>query len=228
LVEDLEALTSDLGRGSTQVAGTLRITTSPTFGRLYVSPRLPEFLALHPEVRLSIHYSDERIDLAAAGFDMAIRIGKLDNPGLIARRLATNQRVLCASPGYLKKHGTPASPRDLERHQCLIQIGAPPWRLKDKSGREVPVRVTGRLESNLGDSLRDAALAGLGIALHSMWHVGADLRAGRLQVVLPAYPIADTGIYAVMPQRRLIPHRVRAFTEFLARYFGETPPWQVG
>ena len=231
LVEDLEALTSGLGRGGTEVTGTLRISTSPTFGRLYISPRLPEFLALHPDVRFSIHYSDEMIDLGAAGFDMAIRIGKLDNPGLVARRLATNQRVLCASPGYLKKHGVPATPRDLERHQCLLQIGAQgrpvSWRLKDKSGREIPVRSSSRLESNLGDSLRDAALAGLGIALHSTWHVGEDLRAGRLQVVLPDYPIPETGIYAVMPQRRQVPQRVRAFTEFLARYFGETPPWQA-
>jgi DNA-binding transcriptional LysR family regulator len=239
LVEDLEALTSGLGRGGTQVTGTLRISTSPTFGRLYISPRLSEFLALYPDVRLSMHYSDEMIDLAAGGFDMAIRIGNVDNPGLIARRLATNQRVLCASPGYLKKHGIPATPRDLERHQCLLQRGVQPggtlgqgkpvgWPLKDKSGREIrPVRVNSRLESNLGDSLRDAALAGLGIALHSTWHVGEDLRAGRLQVVLPGYPIADTGIYAVMPQRRLVPQRVRAFTEFLADYFGATPPWQV-
>jgi DNA-binding transcriptional LysR family regulator len=227
LVEDLEALTSGLGSGGTEVRGTLRISTSPTFGRLYISPRLPEFLALHPQVRLSIHYSDEIVDLAGGGFDMAIRIGKLDSPALLGRRLATNQRVLCASPGYLRKHGVPKTPRDLERHQCLLQVGAD-WRLKDKSGREMPVRLNSRLESNLGDSLRDAALAGLGIALHSTWHVGADLRAGRLQVVLPDYPVAETGIYAVMPQRRLIPERVRAFTEFLARYFGETPPWQVG
>jgi molybdate transport repressor ModE-like protein len=98
LVEDLEALTSGLGRGGTEVTGTLRISTSPTFGRLYISPRLPEFLALHPDVRFSIHYSDEMIDLAAAGFDMAIRIGSLDNPGLVARRLETNRRVLCGSP----------------------------------------------------------------------------------------------------------------------------------
>jgi DNA-binding transcriptional LysR family regulator len=181
-------------------------------------------------VKLSIHYSDELLDLVAAGFDMAIRIGKLDSSGLIARRLATNQRVLCAAPAYLRKHGVPATPRDLERHQCLLQIGAGgkpnSWRLQDKTGREIAVRVNSRLESNLGESLRDAALAGLGIALHSTWHVGEDLRAGRLQVVLSDYPIADSGIYAVTPQRRLVPQRVRAFTGFLANYFGENPPGQ--
>lgn len=229
LVEDLEALTSGLRRGGTEVTGTLRVSTSPTFGRLYISPRLPEFLASHPEVKLSIHFSDEMIDLAAGGFDMAIRIGKLDDSRLIARRLATNQRVLCASPEYLKKHGSPATPDDLERHQCLIQIGAQgvpyAWRLKDSMDREVAVRVNSRLESNLGDSLRDATLAGLGIGMHSTWHICEDLHAGRLRVVLPDYPVANTAIYAVMPQRRLVPQRVRAFTEFLTNCFGEQGPW---
>jgi DNA-binding transcriptional LysR family regulator len=229
LVEDLEALTTGLRRGGTEVTGTLRITTSPTFGRLYISPHLPEFLARHPEVKLSIHFSDETVDLVTAGFDVAIRIGELGDSRLVARRLATNQRVLCASPQYLEQHGKPTTPADLEHHQCLLQIdtnGAPnTWRLQDKRGREIHVLANSRLESNLGESLREGALAGLGIAMLSTWHVCDDLRAGRLEVVLADYPIADTGIYAVMPQRRLIPQRVRAFTEFLAQYFGEPPPW---
>ena len=229
LVEDLEALTTGLRRGGTAVTGTLRITTSPTFGRLYIAPHLPEFLARHPDVKLSIHFSDETIDLVTAGFDVAIRIGELGDSRLVARRLATNHRVLCASPQYLKQHGKPTTPADLEHHQCLLQVGtngAPStWRLQDNRGREIHVRVNSRLESNLGESLREGALAGLGIAMLSTWHVCDDLRAGRLEVVLPDYPIADTGIYAVMPQRRLMPPRVRAFTEFLAQYFGATPPW---
>jgi DNA-binding transcriptional LysR family regulator len=229
LVEDLEALTTGLRRGGTEVTGTLRITTSPTFGRLYISPHLPEFLARHPEVKLSIHFSDETVDLVTAGFDVAIRIGELGDSRLVARRLATNHRVLCASPQYLEQHGKPTTPADLEHHQCLLQIdtnGAPnTWRLQDKRVREIHVRANSRLESNLGESLREGALAGLGIAMLSTWHVCDDLRAGRLEVVLPDYPLADTGIYAVMPQRRLMPPRVRAFTEFLAQYFGETPPW---
>ena len=229
LVEDLEALTSGLRRGGTQIAGILRVTTSPTFGRLYISPRLPEFLARHPDMRLSIHFSDEMVDLVTGGFDLAIRIGSLDDSGLIARRLATNQRVLCAAPGYLKKHGRPKRPADLEKHQCLLQVGAQgkpaTWTLQDAHGRTVTARVNSHLESNLGDSLRDAALAGLGIALHSTWHVCDDLRTGRLEVVLPDYPVPDTAIYAVMPQRRLVPPRVRVFTEFLVDYFAATPPW---
>ena len=231
LVEDLEALTCGLRQGGTQVSGTLRLSTSPTFGQIFISPRIPEFLTLYPDVKLSIHFSDEVLDLVAAGFDMAIRIGTLEDSRLLARRLATNQRVLCASPGYLLEHGKPIQPTDLQHHRCLVQVGAQgrpgTWRLKSPAGREVTPRINSYLESNLGDSLRDAAIAGLGIALHSTWHVGEDLRAGRLEIVLPDYPVAETGIYAVMPQRRLVPPRVRAFTEFLAAWLDKTPPWQV-
>ncbi len=230
LVEDLEALTSGLGRAGTEVTGTLRITTSPTFGQLYISPRIPEFLELHPGVKLSIHFSDEVLDLVSAGFDLAIRIGSLADSRLVARRLATNQRVLCASPAYLQKRGRPLTPADLRQHQCLVQIGAQgrpgAWRLKGPGGREISAQPNSYLESNLGDSLRNAALAGLGVALHSTWHVCDDLRAGRLEIVLPDYPVAETGIYAVMPQRRLVPPRVRAFTDFLAAWLGPVPPWE--
>jgi DNA-binding transcriptional LysR family regulator len=230
LVEDLEALTSGLRQAGAGVAGTLRVTMSSTFGRMYISPLLPEFLALHPGVRVSVDLSDLKVDLVSAGLDLAIRIGALDDSTLVARQLASNRRVLCASPAYLQRHGAPATPADLERHECLLLVGSQgrqdTWRLGDGRGGEVAVRVRGRIESNQGDLLRDAALAGLGIALHSSWHVSADLRAGRLQVVLPDWPLAETGIHALMPQRRLVPPRVRAFVDFLAERLGGIPPWE--
>lgn len=230
LVEDLEALTDGLREGGAHVAGTLRVTMSSTFGRLYISPLLPEFLARHPAVRLSVDLDDQTVDLVSAGLDLAIRIGDLDDSSLVARKLATNRRVLCASPGYLRRHGMPATPAELGSHQCLLLSGGhgrqDTWRMRDRRGREVAVRVHGRIESNQGDLLRDAAVAGLGIARHSTWHVSEDLRAGRLQVVLPDYRFTDTGIHAVMPQRRLVPPRVRAFVDFLAERFGGTPPWE--
>lgn len=230
LVEDLDALTSGLRRAGTDVAGTLRMTTSATFGRLYISPLLPAFLARHPGVRVSVDLNDAKVDLVSAGFDLAIRIGALDDSTLVARQLATNRRVLCASPDYLRRHGAPATPAELERHECLLLVGSQGrqdhWRLGDGSGGEVTVRVGGRIESNQGELLRDAAIAGMGIALHSTWHVSDDLRAGRLQVVLADFPLADTGIHAVMPQRRLVPPRVRAFVDFLAERLGGTPPWE--
>lgn len=232
LVEDLDALTSGLRGHAAEVAGTLRVTMSASFGRQYVSPLLPEFLARHPRVRLSTHLSDQLIDLVSAGFDLAIRIGALDDSRLVARQLASNRRVLCAAPEYLRRHGAPRTPQELGEHECLLLVGSggrqDVWRMSDAQGHEHAVRVRGRFESNYGELLRDAALAGLGIALHSTWHVCNELRTGRLRVVLPEYPVADTGIHAVMPQRRLVPPRVRAFVDFLAERFGDAPPWERG
>lgn len=230
LVDDLEALGTSLRQAGTGVSGTLRVTTSSSFGRLYISPLLPEFLALHPGLTLSVNLTDNVLDLVSAGFDLAIRIGVLDDSTLVARRLANNRRLLCAAPDYLRRRGTPRTPQDLARHDCLVLVGSQGrqdvWRLGDGAGGEIAVRVRGRIEANTGELLSDAALAGFGIALHSTWHVCADLRAGRLVQVLPDYPLADTGIYAVMPQRRLVPPRVRAFVDFLAGRFGDTPPWE--
>lgn len=230
LVEDLDALAGGLRAAGAGIAGTLRLTMPSTFGRLYISPLLPEFLARHPKVRVSVDLSDLKVDLVNAGIDLAIRIGTLEDSSLVARKLADNRRVLCASPDYLRRHGTPKVPADLEHHQCLMLAGnrGPHdlWRLIDPAGNPVAVKVSGRIESNQGELLRDAAVAGLGITLHSTWHVMGDLRSGRLQVVLPDHPIAPSAIHAVMPQRRLVPPRVRAFVDFLAQRLGGVPPWE--
>jgi len=230
LVEDLEALTSELRQTGADVSGTLRMTASASFGRQYLSPLLPAFLARHPRVRINVDLSDVMKDLASSGFDLAIRIGALEDSTLIARKLAPNHRVLCASPAYLAKHGAPATPADLAAHECLLLVGSQGrqdlWRMTDHNGREIAVRVNGRFESNYGEVLRDACVAGLGIALHSTWHVSEDLRSGRLRQVLPHFRLADSGIYALMPQRRLVPLRVRAFVDFLAENIGDSPPWE--
>lgn len=231
LIEDLDALTGDLRETASDVAGTLRVTLPAAFGRMYVSPLLPEFIARHPRVRLGVNLTDRMVDLVGGGMDLAVRIGGLQDSGLVARRIATNRRLLCASPAYLRRHGTPKVPEDLARHDCLLLSGAQgtpdSWVLTGRGGRELRVRVRGPLESSMGDVLRDAAIAGLGISLHSAWHVCEDIRAGRLRVVLPEHPPPATAIHLLMPQRRLIPPRVRAFADFLAeRLGGDPPPWE--
>ncbi len=232
LIEDLEALTGGLRQAGAGVGGTLRLTMSAAFGNQYISPLLPQFLALHPGVRLSVNLTDQVLDLVSAGLDLAIRVGELADSRLVARRLAVNRRVLCAAPDYLRRYGTPQTPADLARHECLLLVGSlgrqDMWRLTGPDGQDIAVRVNGRLESNSGEMLRDAAVGGLGIAQHSTWHIGDDLRAGRVQIVLPDYPIRDSGIYAVTPQRRLMPPRVRVFVDFLAAQLGELPPWDRG
>jgi DNA-binding transcriptional LysR family regulator len=230
LVEDLEALTGGLRQAATEVAGTLRVTLPASFGRQYISPLLPEFLARYPRLKLSVNLNDQMLDLVGSGFDLGIRVGALGDSGLVARQLAVNRRVLCASPDYLLRRGTPRTPADLAEHDCLLLVGSQGrqdvWRFGDGRGGEIAQRVDGRFESNLGELLRDAVVAGLGVAMHSVWHVHEELRAGRLQVLLPDYPLAATGIHAVMPQRRLVPPRVRAFVDFLAERLGNHPPWE--
>jgi len=231
LVEDLDALTTDLRQSAGSVSGTLRMTLSAAFGRNYISPLLPEFMARHPRLRLFAHLSDEMQDLVGAGYDLAIRIGALDDSSLIARRLASNRRMLCASPAYLARHGRPRTPAELAQHECVLLTGRngrqDTWRLTDVEGREHVVRVQGRFETTLGELVRDAVLAGQGIALHSHWHIHQELREGRLEMVLPEYTLPDSAIWAVMPQRRLVPPRVRAFVEFLAERLAATPPWSL-
>ncbi|WP_046657611.1 LysR family transcriptional regulator [Lysobacter capsici] len=232
LIEDLDALTSDLRQAGSEPSGLLRVTTSASFGRQYISPLLPEFQRRYPLVRLSVNLNDERLDLIASGMDLAIRIGALDDSTLVARKLAHNRRVLAASPEYLRQRVAPRVPQDLIEHECLLLVGAQGrmeyWRFLDRDGHASTVRVNGRLESNFGEVLRDAAIAGLGIAHFSTWHVHEDLRAGRLVQVLPDYELPDTAIHAVMPQRRFVPLRVRAFVDFVAESFGEVPPWERG
>jgi DNA-binding transcriptional LysR family regulator len=227
LVEEFEQLGARLKQCGGEVSGTLRVTVSASFGRQYISPLLPEFLAAHPKLQVSLDLDDRVVDLVGAGYDLAIRIGVLHDSSLVSRQLAVNERVLCASPEYLARRGEPRSPADLARHDCLLLTGRDGrqdlWRLTDADGTPVDVRVRGRVESNYGEALRDAAVAGLGIALHSTWHVHRDLREGRLRVLLPDYPIPASGIHAVMPGRILVPLRVRAFVDFLAGRFADAP-----
>lgn len=230
LVEDLDALTSGLRQGAKAVCGTLRVTMPSSFGNRYISPLLPEFMAAYPEVKLSMNLNDQFLDLVGEGYDLGIRVGAMPDSSLVARRLADNRRVLCASPAYLRRHGVPRIPADLVNHECLLLLGShgrqDVWRFIGSDGTEISQRVQGRFESTQGELIRDAAVAGMGVSLHSLWHIHEQIRHGVLQVLLPDYPVPMTGIHAVMPQRRLVPPRVRAFVDFMAARFGEHPPWE--
>lgn len=232
LVEEFEALGASLRQAGSEIAGDLRVTMGATFGRMYVSPLLPAFMAAHPRVRLVVHLSDQVVDLVGDGFDLAIRIGELGDSSLVSRRIAANRRVACAAPAYLERRGMPRQPAELAGHDCLLLFDShrrgDHWRFEDARGRAQEVRVAGRLQSTLGELLRDAAVAGEGVSLFSYWHVADDLRAGRLREVLPGWHLRETGIHAVMPQRRFVPPRVRAFVDFLEAHFGAHPPWEAG
>lgn len=226
LIEDLDAVTSNLRGAGAGVTGTLRVTMSSTFGRLYISPLLPEFLAAHPALKLHVDFSDQWLDLVSAGFDLAIRIGTLEDSSLVARKLGHDSRILCASPDYLRRRGMPRSPDDLRDHDCLLMTARQgrqdTWKLVDRDGGVHAVKVKGRVESNQGELLRDAALSGLGIAVHSTWYIRDELETGRLHRVLPGYSLESSGIHALMPQRHLVPPRVRAFLEFISERLKDT------
>ncbi|WP_336042709.1 LysR family transcriptional regulator [Acinetobacter dispersus] len=205
------------------LTGTLRITTSATFGTKVLMPVIAEFALLHPELKIHLDLNDQNIDLIQQGMDLAIRIGQLKSSSLIAKRLSTNQRLLCASPAYLQQYGVPTTLSDLKLHRCILQQHGQgltdQWHLINAEGQVEQVHVEGYFATNSGEGVRQAALAGLGISNHSIWHVAEDLASGRLVQVLPDYPVETTAIYAVFPHRELIAPKVQRFLDYLIDYF---------
>ncbi|MDO3666440.1 LysR family transcriptional regulator [Acinetobacter higginsii] len=205
------------------LTGTLRITTSATFGTKVLMPVIAEFALLHPELKIHLDLNDQNIDLIQQGMDLAIRIGQLKSSSLVAKRLSTNQRLLCASPAYLQQYGVPTTLSDLKLHRCILQQHGhgltDQWHLINAEGQVEQVHVEGYFATNSGEGVRQAALAGLGISNHSIWHVAEDLASGRLVQVLPDYPIETTAIYAVFPHRELIAPKVQRFLDYLIDYF---------
>jgi DNA-binding transcriptional LysR family regulator len=206
--------------------GVLKVSLPTAFGRLHVAPRLKPFLDANPELRMLVDLSDDYVDLVAGSFDMALRIGTLPDSSLVARRLAPNRRVLCASPLYLEKHGEPRDLVDLQRHRLLAAGPQITWRLEGPQGPVVfkPHTV---LETNSSEVVREAVVSGLGIGFRSTWDVSAELKRGVLRRVMPSYGSAmDVNIYAVYSGRRLVPVKVRAFVDYLVGVFGpEEPYW---
>ncbi len=209
--------------------GLLRVNLPMSFGLHYVAPLLPELLALCPELRVDLTFNDRTIDLLEEEVDVAIRIGaQLTDSTLTARRLAPVRPITCASESYLRKAGVPLVPEDLRQHECLLYKYLPEpstWHFDGPAGAQA-VKVSGRLTTNNGDSLRDAAIAGHGVARLPSFIVGPDIAAKRLVPLLEAYEPAPLGIYAVYPAQRYLTPKVRAFIDFFADRFGPEPPWE--
>jgi DNA-binding transcriptional LysR family regulator len=202
--------------------GTLRVNGPMSFGNQHLATALAAYCERHPQVK---------IDLVEEGYDIAIRIARLTDSSLIARRLTPIRIVLCASPDYLRRHGTPRVPADLSGHNCLLYAYAPApldWVLIGPDGGEVSVRVSGTMTANNGHALMAAAVAGQGIIRQPTFIVGDALRAGELVEVLPNYAMHGPTAYAVYPHARNLSPKVRSFVDFLAEYFKGTPSWDVG
>ncbi|WEK52261.1 MAG: LysR family transcriptional regulator [Candidatus Kaistia colombiensis] len=228
ILASIDEAESFVSRRSDVARGTLKVSAPTTFGRLHIAPYLGVFLAANPGLTVNLVLSDEFVDLVKDGIDVSIRIAELTDSSLVARRLAPNHRLLCATPAYLAEHGMPKTIAELSRHTLLATASQDPWRLEGPDG-PVTVHVEGRLRTNSNEVVREAVLAGLGIAFRSTWDVGPELREGRLVVVLPAYRASrHVAVHAVYPSRRFLAAKVRLFIDHLARLYGEHPKWDQG
>lgn len=224
-IEEAEAYVT---RRNTIPRGTLKLTAPTAFGRMHIAPYLGDFLDQYPDITLDLDLSDNFVDIVGEGFDAAIRVAELEDSSLVARKLAPNHRVICAAPGYLEKRGEPKTLADLSNHNCLAPIAQEVWRLQGSEG-PASLRVHGNIRTNSTEVVREAVIAGLGVALRSTWDVGPELKSGRLQIILPEYQESPrVAVYAVYPCRQYVPAKLRVFVDYLASLFGPEPYWNKG
>lgn len=225
VLSELEAAEEVVAVQVKEVAGPIRLAAPLSFGIRHLAPALAEFAQEHPKVELDVSLEDRRTDLIGGGYDLAVRIGKLEDSSLVARRIAPVRSVLLASPDYLHARGRPAHPRDLASHDLLIYANAvSQWRFQVDGAWE-HVRGHVRLRADNGDMLREAACAGLGVVILPTFIASEAIRDERLEVLLEEYPLEESGLHVVMPPGRATTARVRALVDFLARRFGPEPEW---
>jgi len=221
----VEAARASVGAGEVLPSGTLRVTAPASFGRMHLMPAMKEFMQRYPELALDLRLTDTMVDLVEGGFDVAIRNAPLKDSTMIARRLAPDRRVLCAAPEYLEQFGEPKTPQDLHQHQCITLIGLENWLFETPEGQQ-SIKVKGRIRTDNGEAIRDACSAGLGITINATWSAYQQLAKGELVEILRDYPLAsDAAIWAVYPSSRLLAPKVRAFIDFFAERYGDTPYW---
>lgn len=240
ILADLANAEASVSAGGVKASGHLRLTAPAGFGRRHVAPLVPRFRELHPEVTISLNLSDRVIDLAGEGFDCAVRVGDMPDSSLVSVRLADNRRLCVATPAYLQRHGVPQHPNELSRFDCLTlssdasQTRGWAFRLPsessggDAAGELVYFKPHGPLDCSDGQVLHDWCLAGYGIAWRSTWEVEGEIAAGQLTTVLDPFASPANGIYAVFPQRKHLPLRVRLWIDFLKHHYSQADFWRQG
>ncbi len=219
ILNDFQEAEASVGKGKIKPTGTLRISTSATFGRTYLLPHLKEFFETYPDINIDLLFDDDYVDLVKEGIDLAIRIGPLADSTLIARKIGSSPRVVVASPEYLVKHGRPRKPAHLIKHSCLfytLQKSPDLWYFNSTQEGDESIRVSGRLKASSPDAICDAALKGLGISIVCEWHARQYIKTGALKVILPDYHPTTYDIHAVYPERRFVPQKVKRMIEFLS------------
>ena len=231
IVQEADLAEQRVARTQAEPAGLVKVTAVPAFAVRHVLPALPDFHRQFPKVQVKLFCSNRALDLGEDGYDLGIRVAFDPAPGLVARKLADNRSVLCASPAYLERRGTPRRTEDLPKHDCVVFPPIAPkgaWTLR-RDNQKLSVPVTGVLETDEMDVVRAAVLAGMGISFLPLYLVADELRQGQLVPLMRQYRIApESAIYLVYLPNLTLSARVRALIEFLVARFGPTPPWEAG
>lgn len=234
-LEDCQRILNDLANaeaavslGGVKASGHLKVSAPAGFGRRHVAPLIADFMAVNPGLTVNLDLTDRLVDLLKENVDCAVRIGELADSSLVSLRLGEMRRVVVASPAYLVAHGVPRAAADLARHNCLVLGQQRGWVLRNpETGLAETLKVDGSFECNDGAVLHEWSLQGRGVAWRSLWEVGADVREGRLVTVLDAWQAPPMGIYAVFPERRHLPLRVRLFLDLLKENYGSARYWET-
>jgi DNA-binding transcriptional LysR family regulator len=234
LLGELASAEASVSAGGVKASGHMRITAPAGFGRRHVAPLVPRFRELHAEVTISLSLSDRVVDLAGEGFDCAVRVGDLPDSSLVSVRLAENRRLCVATPAYLERHGTPRHPSELVKFDCLAlssdasQARGWAFRIPKPNGEElIHLKPGGPLDCSDGQVLHDWCLAGYGIAWRSIWEVESEITSGALIEILGDFAAPPNGIYAIFPQRKHLPLRVRLWIDFLKHHYSQPGFWKA-
>ncbi|HSI53716.1 MAG: LysR family transcriptional regulator [Ramlibacter sp.] len=221
ILASIEESEAEMSTRSESATGLLKVSVPVSFALKHLAPLWPKFLAAHPRLTLDVELADRIVDLVDEGFDVALRIARLPDSSLVSRRIASTRLVLCASPGYLRKHGKPKDLPDLASHDVLgysLLAMKDSWQFEGPEG-PVTIKVTPRMWTNNGDTSVASAVKGAGIILQPTFLIADELADGRLVEILPAYRSLELGIYAIYPSRKFVLPKVRALVEFLSAAF---------
>ena len=228
ILADLDDAEQSVTEETLELRGSLKLAAPLSFGLTHMSGAIAEFLKEHPAIELNLDLNDRNINLVEEGFDMAVRIGNLEDSTLVSRRLGTAQNITCASQCYLDRHGEPTHPDELHQHVGLQYSNIPfkqQWRYVNQDGKTIYAQPQIRIRSNNGESLASAAIAGLGITTGPTFIMGKYIKEGSLVSILNEYQRPSVGIHAVYPPGRLVPRRIQVFSDFLAGLYGDRPYW---
>lgn len=231
VLASVAAAQASVGAGESSPSGTLRLTAPASFGRMHLMPKIKGFMQAYPKLKLDCRFSDSIVDMVEGGFDIAIRNAELKSSSLIARKLASDKRIVCAAPSYLAEFGEPQTPQELQKHDCLVLSGLDHWNFRTAQG-DVSIKAQGRFRTDNGEAVRDACVQGLGITINSSWSAYQQLQSGQLVQILKNFPlISDTAIWAIYPSSRQLAPKVRAFIDYFSHAFEQSnsriPYWEI-